>query len=86
MQDPATHGRMADSNATLGHYLRQITQVQIAGQIPPHTEKDNGFIEMAAFEHRLYSADVKPKCWRHQGRKVGNTSVMRRGGASKTLI
>ena len=52
MQNPAMHGRMVDSNATLDYYLLQITQAQIIVQVPSHTQKDNWLIEMAAFEHR----------------------------------
>lgn len=52
MQNPAIHSRVIDSNTALSHHFLQITQAQIVSKVPSHTQKNNGFIEMTAFEHR----------------------------------
>ncbi len=36
----------------LGHHFIQIAQAQIVSQIPSNTQKDDGLIKMAAFEHQ----------------------------------
>ncbi|ESZ27409.1 hypothetical protein X732_32590 [Mesorhizobium sp. L2C066B000] len=51
VDDPTMHGGVVDVQASLGHHLFQITQAQIVGQIPPHSLKDHGLIEVPAFEH-----------------------------------
>ncbi|MBA8841396.1 hypothetical protein FHW03_004748 [Ochrobactrum sp. RH2CCR150] len=52
MQNRVVHRRMVNCNAAPGNYLLQITQAQVVSQIPSNTQKDDGLIEMAAFEHR----------------------------------
>jgi hypothetical protein len=52
MQNPPMDGRMVHRDAPLSHHFLQIAQAQIVSQIPSNTRKDDGLIEMAAFEHR----------------------------------
>lgn len=52
MQNPAVHRGMVQRDAALGHHFFQIAKAQIVSQVPSNTQKDDGLIEMAAFEHR----------------------------------
>lgn len=52
MQNPAVHRGMVHRDAAPGHHFFQIAKAQIVSQVPSNTQKDDGLIEMAAFEHR----------------------------------
>jgi hypothetical protein len=42
---------MVNGDAALGHHLFQISEAEVASQIPPDAEQDYRTIKMPALEH-----------------------------------